>query len=96
MSSRILWRRAAFVLAALFVVAVGVCAVATVMAGPLTSVFFWPFPQEAGVDIVQTKEQYEAGIAAQRIGTTAAVTAVLLAVGAVVALTLSRRRPRGR
>jgi len=71
-----------------------VCAVATVKAGWLTPVFVWPVPE--GMEIVQTKQQYEAAVSAQGLGRVAAVVALALGLGAAVFTYLSRRARRAR
>lgn len=73
----------------LTVVALVVCAVATVKAGWLTPVFFWPIP--AGTDVVQTKQQYESSMSAQGLGRVAAVLTLVCGLGAAVCTYLSCR-----
>lgn len=82
------------VLAGLTVVALVVCAIATVKAGSLTPVFYWPVPE--GTDIVQTKQQYEESVSAQGLGWVAAVVTLVLGLGAAVLTYLSRRGRRAR
>lgn len=86
--------RWAVVFVGLTVAALIVCAVATVKAGWLTPVFFWPVPE--GTDVVQTKQQYESSISAQGLGRVAAVVTLLCGLGATVFTYLSSRARRVR
>lgn len=82
------------VFVALTVVALIVCAVASVKAGWLTPVFFWPVPE--GTDVVQTKEQYESSMSARGLGRVAAVVTLICGLGTAVFtyLSCSARRAR--
>jgi len=82
------------VFAGLTVAALVVCAIATVRAGWLTPVFFWPVPE--GTEIVLTKQQYEDSLNAQELGRVAAVVAVVFGLGAAGLTYLSRRARRAR
>ena len=94
MTRRQLSRRWVAALTALAGVAVVICVLATVEAGPVAPVFFWR-PSD-GADVVLTKQQYESALTAQQVGRLAAAAAVVLAL-AVIALTFrARKAPRAR
>ena len=79
-------------LAVVALIAAGVCACATVTAGYGSPVF--PSLVPAGVNIIETKEQYETQLFAREVGRAAAAVAVAVALAAVVAFTLFLRAAR--
>ena len=94
MTDRSLVDRWTFVLCGLAVVALVVCVVSTVSAGALAPVFFWSVPE--GTEIVTTKEQYESVLVTQLVGRIAAAGTVVLGLGALVLVLVSRRAGRAR
>ena len=87
-----LLRTTSVTLAVLALVAAGVCACATVTAGYGSPVF--PSLVPVGVDIIETKEQYETQLLARDVGRAAAAAAVTAALAAVTAFALFLRQGR--
>jgi ABC-type sugar transport system permease subunit len=79
---------------ALSAVALVICVVATVKAGQVAPVFFWPTAE--GADVVLTKRQYELGLAARQVGRLAAAAAVVLALAAITLTYRARKASRVR
>jgi len=94
MTRRTAARRWAIALIALSAVALVICVGATVEAGQVAPVFFWPTPE--GTDVVLTKRQYESALAARQVGRLAAAAAVVLALAAVTLTHRARRASRVR
>ena len=92
MSRTRLLRNTDVALAVVALVGAGVCVFATVTAGYGSPVF--PSLVPVGVDIVETKQQYETQQLAQEVGRAAAALTVAAAVAAVVAFALSLRASR--
>jgi 4-hydroxybenzoate polyprenyltransferase len=86
--------RWALVFAALTVGALIVCVVATVTAGALAPVFFWPVPD--GSSIVATKQQYESAISARQVARATAVASLVLGLAAAGLIHRGRRTQRSR
>ena len=93
MTRRQLSRRWVAALTALAGVAVVICVLATVEAGPVAPVFFWR-PSE-GADVLLTKQQYEWALTAQQVGRLAAA-AVVLALAVIVLAFRARTAARVR
>ena len=80
------------IIAVLIVVALVVCAVATVQAGQVAPVFLWPWQPDT--ETVLTRQQYESALMAQHVGRVAAVVALGLCLAAAPLTYLRRKHTR--